>query len=109
MSLSTLWAGLRTQFALARVAQVVGCHPGARRLWFSSHPGHVPGMWAWSPVGRVQEAANSRFFFSLSLPLSQNKKYFLESKRPLGLILRGPGSLCRVSGWGDLVNLVCFF
>lgn len=41
-----LVGGVRTQFAPARVAQVVGWHPGARRLWFSPHPGHVPRMWA---------------------------------------------------------------
>lgn len=39
------------------------------------------------PVGPVQEAASSHVSFPPSPFLSQNKKYFLESERPSGLIL----------------------
>ena len=43
------------------------CEP--KGLWFDSHSGHMPGLWARSPFGGVREAA-THLCFSPSLPPS---------------------------------------
>ena len=54
---------------------VLVCEPKGR--WFDFQSGHMPGFWAWSLVGDVQEATNQHFShqcfspsLSPSLPLS---------------------------------------
>ena len=50
---------------------VLACEPKGR--WFDSQSGHMPGLWARSPVGGMQEATTHGCFspsLSLSLPFS---------------------------------------
>ena len=73
----------KNEAALTYVAQWVGCHPATQRgHHFKSLSGHVPGLWAKSPVGGTREEINECFsltsiFLSLSFsvppPLSKNK------------------------------------
>ena len=64
------------------VHQVPACKP--KGPWFDSQSGHMPGLWAPSPVGDMQEISTYLLFLSLSVsfpsPLSKNKqiKYFLK-------------------------------
>ena len=54
--------------ALAGVAQWIECWPVTQRV-ASSIPslGHMPGLWARSPVGGAREAT-THWYLSLSLP-----------------------------------------
>ena len=42
--------------ALAGVAQWIECWPANQRVQLDSQSGHMPGLWARSPVGGVREA-----------------------------------------------------
>ena len=43
---------MKYALALAGVAQWIECWPAeARGCWFDSQSGHMPGLWARSPVG----------------------------------------------------------
>ena len=54
---------------------VLACEP--KGCWFNSQSGNVPGLWARSPVGGVQEETIHWYFspslFSFSSPLKINK------------------------------------
>ena len=56
---------------------LAGVHGGlSASLWtkgFNSQSMHMPGLWARSPVGGVQETTYTLMFLSLSSPLSKNK------------------------------------
>ena len=41
--------------ALAGVAQWTECQCEAKGLWFDSQSGHMPGLWAKTPVQGTQE------------------------------------------------------
>ena len=44
--------------ALASVAQWIECKPANQKVTGSIPSGHVPGLWARSPAGGVQEATD---------------------------------------------------
>ena len=54
---------LKTGFALARVAHLVGPCPANQRSWFNSWSGHVLGLWVWSSVG-VHTRGNQLMFLT---------------------------------------------
>ena len=59
------------------------CEPKGH--WFDSHPGHMPGLWATSPVGGMREATthwcfSSSLFPSFPLSLKINKIFKREIK-----------------------------
>ena len=58
------------------VGWVLTCEP--KGYWFNSQSGHMPGLWARSPVGGIRETTNYiLMFLSLSPSLALSLKKYI--------------------------------
>ena len=81
---------LKTKIALASVARWIECDCGPKGHRFDSQAGHMPGLWARSPVGVCEWQPHIDVSLSLSpaLPLSLKISKLKKIKSRKGVLKR---------------------